>query len=135
MNKGITQAQLDKLKATFEEWRLLKARFEMLEAFQIQMLHAADCFFKRKNILLLVLGLFFMSCALPLKGRYEKDFRYRYIELPDTLTVKEGFSDELYLPGDTIVEYPTNRTFVVVAVRMKGDSTWIFYKKPLKPKF
>lgn len=70
--------------------------------------------------------LFFLisSCSLKFQGYYEPDFEYKYIELPSQ-EIKIGKSDEMYLPGDTIVEYPTMRTFVIKSMRLRGDLVWI----------
>jgi hypothetical protein len=80
-----------------------------------------------KAIIFLLCVVFFSSCVL-LKMPQEKDFYYKYVELPGS-EVKIGSSNEMHLPGDTIVELPSKRTFVVLAIRMKGDSTWVYYKQ------
>lgn len=73
----------------------------------------------------LIISVFLLSsCSLKFQGYYQKDFEYKYVELPNQ-QIKIGRSDEMYLPGDTIVEYPTMRTFVVKAIRLRGDSVWI----------
>lgn len=77
---------------------------------------------------LLFLLLLVVCCSCVVLQTTEKDFAYKYVELPNLNYIKEGTSNVMYLPCDTIVELPSRRTFVVLAVRLRGDSTWIYCK-------